>query len=167
MSPYFETGDNEKIIAAKKLYRRNYKAAWRKANRKENKSYTVAWAKEELHSLTEAAKHHKQKPTTFIKKSCLAYINKRFITPNEREVTKALQLVAMTYNTIDSIAQENAIDTSAIKKIQEELFQLEHQMRITLLSPKTIEQILREEIQKHPGTKEYIKQFIETLQDGN
>lgn len=167
MSPYFETGDNEKIIAAKKLYRRNYKAVWRKAHRKENKAFTVPWAKEELHTLTKSAKYHNQKPTVFIKNATISYINKRYITPNEREVTKILQLVAMTYNTIDSIAQESDIDGNGFKKMQDELLQLEHEIRVALLSPKTIEQIISFEIQKKPDTKEYLKQFLETIQDDN
>lgn len=167
MSPYLEKGNPAEIAGAKKEYRRRYKARWRRINRKDNKAYTVSWTREELRALTEASKRHKQKPTTFIKQATLAYINKRYVVPNQQEMNKVLQLVAMTYNAIDSIAQESEIDLSSIKKIQEELFILEHEIRVTLLSPKTIEQIIEQEIQKDPTAEEYLIRFFERIKHGH
>ncbi len=167
LSPYLEKGDVVEILWAKKEYRRIYKAKWRKVNRTENKAYTVSWTTEELQVLTEAAKKHKVKPTRFIKQATLAYINKRYVVPNQQEMNKVLQLVAMTYNTIESISQESEIDLSSIKRMQEELLILEHEMRVTLLSPKTIEQILKQEIEKDPGTEEYLIRFFERMQHGH
>jgi hypothetical protein len=167
LSPYLERGNVAEILWAKKEYRRIYKAKWRKVNRKENKAFTVSWNKEEFHLLTETAKRHKVKPTRFIKQATLAYINKRYVVPNQQEMNKVLQLVAMTYNAIESIAQEPEIDMPGIKKMQEELFILEHEMRVTLLSPKTIEQVIEQEIQKDPATEEYLIRFFERLKNGH
>ncbi len=167
MSPYLERGNVAEILWAKKEYRRIYKAKWRKVNRTKNKAYTVSLTSEELQVLTEAAKKHKQKPTIFIKQATFAYINKRYVVPNQQEMNKVLQLVAMTYNAIESIAQEPEIDLSNIKKMQEELFILEHEMRVTLLSPKTIEQIIEQEIQKDPTTEEYLIRFFERIKNGH
>lgn len=167
LSPYLERGNVAEILWAKKEYRRIYKAKWRKVNRTKNKAYTVSWTSEDLKALTEASKRHKQKPTQFIKQATLAYINKRFVVPNQQEMNKVLQLVAMTYNAIESIAQEPEIDLSNIKKMQEELFILEHEMRVTLLSPKTIEQIIEQEIQKDPTTEEYLIRFFERIKNGH
>ena len=165
MAPYFEKGTAAEIVLAKKEYRKQYKTSWRKENRKENKAIAVSWTKEELHILADAAKRHHQKPTRFIKQATLGYINKRYVVPSQQEINKILQLVAMTYNTIESIAQESEINTTSIKKMQEELFQLEHEMRVAILSPKTIEQIIVQEIQKHPDTKEHLIRLLETIKD--
>lgn len=167
MSPYFEKGNPTEIAWAKKEYRRRYKARWRRVFRKENKSFAVAWTKEELHTLTDAAKKHKQKPTRFIKQATMAYINKRYIVPNQREMNKVLQLVAMTYNAIETIAGDEENYITGVKRMQEELFILEHKLRLTLLSPKTIEQIIEQELQKNPGIEDYLIRFIERMQNGH
>ena len=163
MSPYLEKGNPVEIAWAKKEYRRRYKATWRQLFRRENKSYAVPWTKEELHTLTDAAKKHKQKPTRFIKQATLAYINKRYVVPNQREMNKVLQLVAMTYNAIESIAQELEPDIIGIRKMQEELFTLEHDIRVTLLSPKTIEQVIGQEIEKDPAMEDYLFRLLERI----
>jgi hypothetical protein len=167
LTPYLEKGSPAEIAWAKKEYRRRYKAEWRRVHRKENKTFTVGWTKEELGILTVASKKHKVKPTRFIKQATLAYINKRYVVPNQQEVNKILQLVAMTYNAIETIIQESEINITSIRKTEEEIFQLEHEIRVVLLSPKTIEQILELEIQKHPDTKEHITQFLEKRKNDN
>ena len=167
MSPYLQKGDPVEIAWAKKEYRKRYKATWRRIFREENKSFAVAWSKEELHTLTEAAKRHKQKPTRFIKQATLAYINKRYLVPNQRDINKVLQLVAMTYNSIESMAQESEPDIFWIRKMQEELFMLEHELRVTLLSPKTIEQIIEQEIEKDPSMEDYLIRLLERIKHGH
>lgn len=167
LTPYLEKGNPEEIAWAKREYRRIYKASWRKTQRKENKAYTVSWTKEELRTLTESARKHKQKPTRYIKQATLAYINKRYVVPDQREINRILQLVAMTYNAIENISQESEIDLTHIKRIQEELFILEHEVRVTLLSPKTIEQIIEQEIEKDPGTEEYLIRYLERRKNGH
>jgi replicative DNA helicase len=167
MSPYLEKGNPTEIAWAKKEYRRRYKARWRRVFRKENKSYAVAWTKEELHTLTDAAKKHKQKPTRFIKQATMAYINKRYVVPNQREMNKLLQLVAMTYNTVESIAGDEENYITGVKRMQEELFILEQELRVTLLSPKTIEQVIEQEIQKDPEAGAYMFMLIERMHHGH
>jgi len=166
LTPYLEKGNPEEIAWAKKEYRRVYKATWRKAQRKENKAYTVSWTKEELQTLIESAKKHRQKPTRFIKLATISYINKRYLVPNQQEVNKLLQLVAMTYNAIETISQETEVDLTHIKRMQEELLILEHEMRVTLLSPRTIEQMIEQEIEKDPNTEEYLIRYFERRKNG-
>lgn len=166
MSPYLEKGNPAEIAWAKKEYRRRYKARWRRIYRKENKAFTVSWNQEELHILIDAAKKHKAKPTRFIKQATIAYINKRFLVPNQQEMNKVLQIIAMTYNAIETISQETEINTTSIKRMQEELFILEHEMRVTLLSPKTIEQIIEQEIRKDPEVVKYLFRFLERVKNG-
>ena len=160
IAPYLEKGISEEIAEAKRNYRRQYKAAWRKANRKENKAITVQWSKEEIKTLSDEAKRHKQSTTRFIKESTLAYINKRYVVPNPTEVNKILQLLAMSYNTIENIANENPID---FKKMKEEILQLEHELRITFLSPKTLEQIIEEQARKNPEIIQKLNTILATI----
>jgi hypothetical protein len=167
LAPYLERGNETEIKLAKLAYRKMYKANWRKAQRSNTKSFTISYSTDELKELLQIARRHKLKPTRFIKYATEAYINKRYIVPNQEEVNKLIQLVALTYNVIDSIGQENKIDVQSIKKMQEELFQLEHEIRVAIFSPKTIEQVISEEIAKDVTTKAYLISFLETIKHDN
>ena len=167
MAPFLETGHANVIAEAKKHWRRTYKANWRKEKRKKEKEVTLSWTKDEFKTLKEEAKRHSQKPTRFIKQATLAYISKRYVVPNQREINKLLQLVAMTYNAIEAIVEDEEHYTTGVKRMQEELFILEHEIRVTLLSPKTIEQIIEQEIQKDPEAGTYLFRLLERMQYGH
>jgi uncharacterized protein YfeS len=164
LAPYLEKGNQAEIQLAKIAYRKLYKANWRKAQRNETKPFTVSYGKNDLQVLLNAAKKHNLKPTRFIKYAVEAYMNKRYLVPSNKEIQKILQLVAMTYNTLETFGEEkeNALD---LKKIQEEILGLEHQLRVLIFSPKTIEEVILEEIQKKPDTKQYLIDYLQNMHD--
>ncbi len=163
ITPYLERGIEKEIQEAKKVYRANYKKKWRQENRKVNKSISVSWAKYELQLLTEAAKKHKQTPTRFIKSATLAYINKSYVVPNQKEITKLIQILAMSYNSIEQLRDEHGMDRFSVKNVQDELYNLEREVRIALLQPKTIEEVIRAELIKNPETQSKLIAFISNL----
>jgi hypothetical protein len=165
LAQFLERGIPAEIQEAKRAYRALYKKKWRQENRKTNKSITVLWSKEELQLLTQASKKHKQSPTRFIKSATLAYINTSYVVPNQKEINTLIQILAMTYNSIECLGEENGIDRFTLKKVQDELYLLEREMRITLLQPKTIEEALEAEIAKNPSNKTKLIAFITNLPD--
>jgi hypothetical protein len=163
MTPFLATGHTNVIDEAKKEWRRKYKADWRKQKRKQVKEITTAWTKEEYKTLKDEAKRHKQSVTRFIKESSVAYMDKRYITPHEAQVTKIMQLLALTYNSIIELKEDSTIPADAGRKVLFEIHELEREVRIALYSPKTIEQHITEYIQETPQTKERLIEFIQTL----
>ena len=163
MTPFLATGHANVIDEAKKEWRRKYKADWRKQKRKQVKEITTAWGKDEYKILKEEAKRHKQSITRFIKESAVAYMDKRYITPHEAQVTKIMQLLALTYNSITELKEDSTIPTDTERKILFEIHQLEREIRIALYSPNTIEQHITEYMQQAPPIKERLIEFIQTL----
>lgn len=163
MAPFLETGHANVIEEAKKHWRRTYKATWRKEKRMKEKEVTLSWTKEEFKTLKEEARRHKKSVTRFIKLSAVAYMNQRYITLQEEQVTRIMQLLALTYNEITELKEPELVTTEMEKKLAFGLFQLEKDVRETLFSPKTVEQIITESIVKEPELKHRLLVFIETL----
>ena len=163
LEPFLESGNNEEIQKAKKEWFRKYKAEWRKAYRKKNKEFTISWTKEELKILSQEAKRHRLSKTRFIKKATMGYIDKRYIVPYQEEVNKTLQILAMIYNGIEDISKEGILPGNIAKDLQAVINRLEHDFRVAIFSPKTIEQVLSEVVKAKPGIKARLIQFIETL----
>lgn len=163
MAPILETGDEKAISSAKKEYRRKYKAEWRKKKRRVTKEITTAWNASEFKLLKDEAKRHNESVTRFIKRATVAYMDKRYVVPDEVKVTKVLQLLALAYNRISELVDETIISASAGRLALADLSQLEKDIRITLFSPKTIEQVLTEQVSKYPGDKNRLIEFIQTI----
>src|SRR5580693_8313552 len=83
-----ESGTDEDITRARKKYWKEYKATWRRKKRKEERELTISWTADELTQLTKEARRHKISKTKFIKTSTLAYIDKRYIVPDQIEVRR-------------------------------------------------------------------------------
>ncbi len=164
MAPFLESGDEQAIATARKEYRRRYKTQWRKVKRKQIKEITTAWEKDEYKDLKDEARRHKESITRFIKRATVAYMNNRYVTPNEAQVTKVIQLLALAYNTISELKDESNIPAEAGRKLLFDIHQLEREIRIELFSPKTIEQTITEYIREKPPVKAQLIEFIQALE---
>ena len=158
-----ESGTDEDITLARKKYWREYKATWRRKKRKNEKELTTSWTTDELIELTKEARKHKVSKTKFIKKSTLAYIDKRYIVPDQIEVRRIAQLLSVTYNSIREMMDENSLHLQTGKIILEKIFDLERQVLVSLHNPKTIEQLITEIINENPQTKTRLYHLLETL----
>ncbi len=163
MAPFLETGHQSAITEAKKEWRRKYKAAWRKQKRKLVKEITTAWEKEDYKTLKDEAKRHKESITRFIKRSAVAYMDKRYVVPNEEKVTKMMQLLGLLYNRVQELTEETTIPADAGRKVLFDVYELEREIRIALYSPKTIEQHIKEAILLSPEIKNRLIAFIQNL----
>ena len=163
MEPFFEKGKQEDIRQAKLVYRRIYKANWRKEHRKVIKEITTGWNKDEYSIIKTEAKKHKIGITRFIKQATVAYINRRYIPLHKQEINKILQLVALTYNNIEEMGQEERLNVDATKTVKEAINRLEQNVRIVIFSPKTIWQILTETLTETPQLKKDLIPFIESF----
>jgi hypothetical protein len=163
MAPYLETGDDAVIALARKEYRRKYKATWRKEKRRSIKEITTSWDGGEYKLLKEEAKRHKESITRFVKRATTGYMDTRYVVPDEAKVTKVMQLLALIYNRISELMDESTIPADAGKKVLFDVYQLEKDIRVTLYSPQTIEQVLKETVRRYPDKQTALIAFIQTL----
>jgi len=162
-SGILESGTDEAIKEAREKYWKIYKANWRREKRREEKELTTSWGKDELKTLSEAARKHKISKTQFIKQATLAYINKAYIAPDRDAVLRIVQLLAMTYNTVEELKDENAISLQTGTAILKTIGDLEREVRVALHSPKTLEQLIRDELHTNPDEKARLFQLLETI----
>jgi hypothetical protein len=163
MQPYFERGNEAEIAMAKLLYRRQYKAAWRKTHRKIVKEITIAWNKEEYAELKEAAKAHKESITKYIKRATVGYMNKTYVVPNNDTIHKTLVTVTLCYNRLEELLEEEKLPSQTEKELKQTLEALEKEIRISLLSPKTIEQSIQDCLIQDPNKSNHLLTYIQTL----
>lgn len=151
------------LIQAKKEYRKLYKAAWKKEHRKMIKEYAIQLKSQEHTLIKQEAKRHQLSVTGFIRTATINYCNKTYITPNYAEVMKILQLLALTYNTIIELGEDNRIASELETVLSNEIARLEKDIRINLISAKTIEQIIFSCIQQLPNKKVELLTFIQNI----
>jgi len=162
-SGILESGTDDAIKEARKQYWRTYKSTWRRTKRREEKELTTSWAADEVKTLSEAALIHKISKTQFIKQATLAYINKAYIVPDRDAVLRIVQLLAMTYNTVEELKDENAISVQTGTAILKKIGDLERDVRVALHSPKTLEQLIRDTLHTNPDKKARLFQLLETV----
>jgi hypothetical protein len=100
-----EKGSNEEIKAAKKQYRLKYFIEYRKQYRKKKPEYSVYYSREsgEHNRIIQAARKHNLSPTSFIRLSSLAYIDNKYIVPNQEQVAHLEQLLADCLNEVKTL----------------------------------------------------------------
>jgi hypothetical protein len=163
MQPYFERGNEAEIAIAKLLYRRQYKATWRKAHRKTVKEITLQWNKEEYAELKESAKTHKESITKFIKRATVGYMNKTYVVPNIETIHKTLVTLTLCYSRLEELLEEEKLPNQIEKELKQTLEALEREIRITILSPKTIEQVIETCLIQNPTKQNQLVTYIQSL----
>ncbi len=157
------SGTPDEIRNARIIYWREYKRNWRKLKRRAEKEITLCLTADELQVITKEAKRHKISKTRFIKQACLAYLNKSFIVPDLKEVKKISQILAMSYNFIQEMTEENKMDFKSGKSILESIYRLEREILPVLNNPKSLEVLIKEHIEKNAKNKNSLVEFINSI----
>lgn len=163
MEPFLEKGNEVEISQARADYRRKYKADWRRNRRKQVKEITTVWNDEEFKILQTEVKRHKGSNSRFIKQATIAYINKQYLPVHKAEINKVIQLIALVYNSIEEMKEEEKITHGESKRLKEQIDQLEHDIRVLLFSPKPIWQVISETLTEKPMIKSKLISFIESF----
>lgn len=139
-SGVLENGSHEEVQRVRNEYWNEYKRIWRKDKRKKEKEFTISLNSKEQKILAQVAKGHKISRTAFIKQATFAYINNSFIVPDAMEVKRISQLLAMIYNSIQELYEDDKIETITGRVILEKITQLERTIIPMLHNPKSLEE---------------------------
>jgi len=106
-SGVLEKGTEEEIKSAKKAYRKEYYLKYKRSQRLQKPEFTVNFSndKGEYSIIQNAAKRHKMTVTAFIQASSLAYLNRRYLVPNQDQIASLEQILSQCLNEIQSIVQ--------------------------------------------------------------
>jgi hypothetical protein len=127
---------------AKKAYRKFYQKEYQKSYRNNLKRVEVLFKKEEFETLENISKSYQEKPITFIRKSCLAYIQSEAFLPMNENLEEAKMLIRKSSNNINQLvylshAQKN-ISNERFEAIISQVNQLETVVNTLYVSPKII-----------------------------
>ena len=155
-----QKGRDEELKKARAAYWADYKRTWRKQKRRQVKEFTVSFTMEELKLIADEAKRHKMSKTGYIKRTTLAYIDKRYVVPDEMEVKYISQLLAMNYNILLQMAEEEKVQSHLGSILLDKVSELEKKVLIHLYHSKTLEDWIKQEIYKDVTLKDQILQIL-------
>ena len=131
-----EIGSNQDIINARKAYWKEYKAKWRKEKRIAEKEFTLTLASEEAKILRESARAHRQSISRFIRNAALAYLRRQYIVPDPLAIGTIRQLLAMNYNALHRLFEENRLPFDIGRMLLTQMADLEQKVITELYNPK-------------------------------
>ena len=158
-------GPEEGIAMARKKYWSDFRARWRKQRRKEMKEFTVYFSPADLKVIAKAAVRHKMSRTGYIKRATLSYTDQVFLIPDLIEVRRISQLLAMTYNLLQQMMEEEKLSSQIGKTLQKKIDALEHEVLIRLKNPPTLQEWIEREVRKDRDLKDKILRLLTSLAD--
>lgn len=127
---------------AKKLYRKYYQKEYLKSYRIKLKRVEVLFSIDEYKKLKNIAENYQEKPTTFIRKSCLAYIQSKAFLPLNENLEESKMLIRKSSNNINQLVylshSQKSISNERFEAIINEVKQLENVIHTLYTSPKII-----------------------------
>jgi hypothetical protein len=97
-----EHGTEDQIIAAKKMYWKQFRKIWKQQHRIEHKSYTISFSAKEQKIVHNAAKQAHTSITTFIKNSCLQTPTSTPII-DKKAIGKIRELLLLFHSELDKL----------------------------------------------------------------
>ncbi len=155
-----ETGTEEEIKAAKKLYRKNYLLKYKQHQRASRPEITIPLSKDngDYSLIAASAKKHKMSIIAFIRSAAKSYINKTYIVPDKYQVAEIELSLANCLNEIQTIARRKErlfFDREQkYQLIEKRIEKLSSEINSILRYPSTIEELLIKEIKERPMLKE-------------
>lgn len=139
-----EHGTEAEIQAARKEYQKKYILQYKRKQRGEMKEYIVLLKKDEQTLFKEAAQKHKTTIVRFLKTAALAYLEKKYIVPDQVQVAHLEQTLIQILNEIQALAKRNKIlFTLNIQEIEKKINRMETVVNDILRSPETIEEYFK------------------------
>jgi hypothetical protein len=135
LEPFLEKGIEEELVQARKDYWNKYKANWRKNKRQQEKEFTLSFTPGELQVLRIAKAKHNRSYTRFIKESALAYCKKEFLVPDTTAINKIRELLALNYNALQQMAEENVSINNEGDELMRRMAELETKVLMLLHNP--------------------------------
>jgi hypothetical protein len=158
------SGSDADIKQAKREYRRQYQAAWRKSKRATNQEITMSFNPQELRIITRASKRHKLSRPEFTKLAALAYLDHSYVVPDIFAINSIQESLIMTYSQVQKLFDENRISYEIGKELMQKINTLENAVLYALKQPERIEDRIKAEVTRNPGLVEILRELLKSVQ---
>jgi hypothetical protein len=167
-SGVLERGSEDEIRAAKRAYRKQYLLNYKRKQRNSRPEFVVSLSKSngEYSRIASGAKKHGKTIPSFLRLATLAYIDRHYITPDRVVIVLIEQMISSCLNEISEIVHQKERwhwgKDHKLLEIEKRISKLEDQIRILLLQPRTLEEIIAQEISHDPSLKGRLITFLST-----
>lgn len=157
------SGTDADIVAAKREYRKQYQARWRKERRHAQQELTVSFLPAELQVINGAARKHKMSRPKYVQAAAIAYMKQLYIVPDILSVHTLTQYLALAYNEVQKLFEENMLPHETGKEAMRRISEMEAEVKKALCRPEKIEDWLLSVIRSNPAVIETIRQLLNTV----
>jgi len=160
-----DSGDEQLILQARKMYWKSYKANYRKQRRLTEgfKECMVTLSSNETQTIDAAARQHRRSRAQFIKKACLAYIRQQYLVPDSCIVGEIRHLLTLNYTAIQQLFNDARISYGNGIELMRLMEALELNILAGLRYPLSVEAYISEVVRKDPLYKDKIVELLKTL----
>ncbi len=102
-----EHGTDSQIKEAKKVYRKNYLLKYKQTQRANKPEFNISFSDKngEYARVKTSAVKHNLTVTSFIKKAVLAYIENKYVVPNNDQISRLEQVLSECLNEVQKIVK--------------------------------------------------------------
>lgn len=160
-SGVLETGSDEAIEQARKMYWREYKKIWARDKRNRKKQVTVSLNAQEHKLLSRSAKAYGRNTTRYIKDAALSYSQKQYLTPDPMILNYIREALTLNYNAIMQLEEEQTLSFETEHILIAKLDSIQRIIMDKLQNPKDLEQAIIEAVANNPEQKAHILDLLE------
>lgn len=155
-----ELGDELAIKAAKKAYRKSYQRAYKRHQRSQRKEYQIQLNKEENKHISETAKKHQLSPSKFIKKAALAYLQNKYVVPDNERIAQLEYLLSLAYSSMHQIAEKTPQLSHDYERLSQIIEKLETEVTQALRYPPSLEMLIVKTVKNNPNFRKILTHII-------
>lgn len=161
-----ERGNAEEILNAKKEFRKQYLTTYKQSYRKSKKHFEIILTPNEQILFEGEAKNLGLTLPQLLKQSTLHYLSQTYMTPYPKEILAIKEKVYQSYQKIEQVAEHekkrwfgNLNEYETLKSIILEVHTI---TKKTFENPMTIEEYIKQELQKNPQFIDSLKTIVST-----
>lgn len=161
-----ETGDQNAINLAKKAYRKQYMASYKRGQRQNMSEFYVSLVKgsSDHDTISKGAKSYNMSIPAFIRQSALCYLQKKYLVPNKMQMMQIEQLLGECLNEIQTIARRKerfSFDRELkLEEIEKRIERMEKELSEYLREPLPFEEYVKRSIAKDPMVKNQLLSIL-------
>jgi len=156
-----QSGSEASIEQAKKEYRRQYKANWKKERRRQQKSIELFFNKEEWATILQSAGKHNRSYTRFVKDAALAYCQKKYLIRDNVDYRQVMALLKMIFARLKNLESAVPLSFYKVKEITSLFATVQAEVVRHMQYPNTLEETIAETLNVNPGYKKIIESVLQ------
>ena len=153
----------EKIEAAKQVYRRVYRRLHARAMRLKKREYRVRFDADDVERIAVEATKHGLSKAGYIQKAALAYMNQHYLEPDPVQVGILELFLSRAYSSIQRIEERSKPDSREFKlfeKLYEIIEAMEREVVSRLRSPARLMEVIQDHLKRQPAFRATLEAML-------